>query len=106
MLTIKEIYAFANKQWTLVLWLSLNSLLLANQIESLDMFWWFDGRIKNILYFREIVNQLFEAWVTCPRAFPRESWGESKNEEWRGFLFLIRSEKFARQVKALTTEVF
>ena len=32
--------------------------------------------------------------------------GREKNEEWRGFLSLIRSEKFARQVKEWTTEVF
>ena len=37
---------FANEQWILVLWPKLNSVLLANQIDFLDMFWWFDGRIK------------------------------------------------------------
>ena len=89
-------YALANGQWTLVLWPTLNSVSLANQIEFLDMFWWFDGRI-----FLIIVYQPFEAWVTCRQGFPRESWGERKNEEWRGFLSLIRSEKFARQVTAL-----
>ena len=88
-------YAFGNGQWTLVLWPTLNSISLANQIEFLDMFWWFDGRI-----FLIIVYQPFEAWVTCRQGFPRESWGESKNEEW-SFLSLIRSEKFARQVTAL-----
>ena len=31
--------------------------------------------------------------------------GREKNEEWRGFLSLIRSEKFARHVKAWTTEI-
>ena len=83
----------ANKQWILVLWLRLNSALLANQIEFLDMFWLFDGRIKNILYFREFVNQLFEVWPTCRQEFPcelggRESRSESKKEEWRSFLSL------------------
>ena len=83
----------ANKQWILVLWLRLKSVLLANQIEFLDMFWLFDGRIKNILYFREFVNQLFEVWPTCRQEFPRELGGresrsESKKEEWRSFLSL------------------
>ena len=53
---------FANEQWSLALWPRLDSVLLANQIEFLDMcmFWWFDGRIKNILYFRElyVVNKI------------------------------------------------
>ena len=31
----------------------INSVSLTNQIAFLDMFWWFDGRIRNILYFRE-----------------------------------------------------
>ena len=31
--------------------------------------------------------------------------GREKNEEWRGFLSLIRSEKFARLVKAWTSEI-
>ena len=31
--------------------------------------------------------------------------GREKNEEWRGFLSIIRSEKFARHVKAWTTEI-
>ena len=83
----------ANKQWILVLWLRLNSVLLANQIELLDMFWLFDGRIKNILYFREFVNQLFKVWPTCRQEVPRELGGresrsESKKEEWRSFLSL------------------
>ena len=95
MLTIKGINDFANGQWTLVLWPTIHSVSLANQIEFLGMFWWFDGRIINILY-----NQPFEAWVTCRQAFPHESWGESKKEEW-SFLSLIHSEKFARQVTAL-----
>ena len=102
---MKGINAFANKQWTLVLWPRLNSLSLANQIEFLDMFWWFDRRIKKNPVFPRIVNQLFEGWVTCRQEIPRESWGESKKEEWRGFLSLIRSERFARRVKAWTTEM-
>ena len=60
---MKGINAFANKRWTLVSWPRLNSLLLANQIEFLDMFWWFDRRIKLHPVFPRIVNQLFEAWV-------------------------------------------
>ena len=103
--TMKGINAFANKQWTLVLWPRLNSLSLANQIEFLDMFWWFDRRIKKNPVFPRIVNQLFEGWVTCRQEIPRESWGEKKRR-MKGFLSLIRSERFARHVKAWTTEIF
>ena len=80
---------FANEQWSLVLWPTLNSVLLTNQIVCLDMFWWFDGIIINIRYFRELS---VSAWCMVKKVG-----GEQK----RG----IRSEKLARQAKAWTTEI-
>ena len=42
------------------------------------MFLCFDGRYKKHPVFPRIVDQLFEAWVTCRQEIPRESWGEKK----------------------------
>ena len=67
----------------------INSVSLTNQIAFLDMFWWFDGIIINILYFRELS---VSAWCMVKKVG-----GEQK----RG----IRSEKLARQAKAWTTEI-
>ena len=65
---------FANEQWSLVLWPRLNSVLLTNQIVFLDMFWWFDGIIINILYFRELSVSARGAWS--------RKLGESRKEEF------------------------
>ena len=89
---------FANEQGSLVLWPRLNSVLLANQIEFLDMFWWFDGIIKNILYFRDFIIS-----TSCRRqAFPRELVKRVGGEQKCG----IHSETFARQATPWTLKLF
>ena len=51
---------------SLVLWSILNSVLLANQIEFLDVFWWCHGKMNNILYFLKLVtSSLKERSLPC-----------------------------------------
>ena len=54
-----------------------NSVLLTNQIEFLDMFWWFDGRIKSVLWSRN-------KWPACGNGFCARWSRKSEREQKRG----------------------
>ena len=89
MLAIKKLQenGFANEQWSLVLWPRLNTVLLTNQIEFLDMFWWFDWRINIIKCISE--NCLSALWSMdkLPASICSARDGqESRKYEWRSFI--------------------
>ena len=76
MLTTKGMALRMNNE-ILVLWPRLHSLLLTNQIEFLDMFWWFDGRIKSVLWSRN-------KWPACGNGFCARWSRKSEREQKRG----------------------
>ena len=93
------------REWLWKGTMKFNSVSLTNQIAFLDMFWWFDGRLKNILYFREfLISSLKQGKPACGNSFRARSARKSEREQKRGMkelsLSLIHLETFARQTKA------